>query len=176
MNKFFAEIVSKRAKEIEAPITKFVDYLEQCDTIQTDNPVFINELEDAILSLQINKSSGYDSITSNVVNHCFGSLYKPLIHIFNLSIQKWVFTVNLKIARVAPIYHNNYKTDFENYRPTSVLSYSLKIWERTVYNRLHSNNIIYKKQFGFQNGHFTEHSIFQLVDQTSNSSRKSSSQ
>ena len=93
-----------------------------------------------------------------------------------MSIQKWVFTVNLKIARVAPIYDNNYKTDFEYYRPTSVLSYSLKIWERTVYNQLHSNNIIYKKQFGFQKGHFTEHSIFQLVDQTSNSSRKSSSQ
>ena len=45
--------------------------------------------------------------------------------------------------------------------------------ERILYNRLskqlNSNNILYKKQFGFQKGHSTEHAILQLVDQTSNS-------
>ena len=30
----------------------------------------------------------YDGISFNVVKHCFGSLHKPLLHIFNLSIQK----------------------------------------------------------------------------------------
>ena len=39
------------------------------------------------------------------------------------------------------------------------------ILERIVYNRLYehlnSNNILYKKQFGFQKGHTTEHAILQ---------------
>ena len=42
-----------------------------------------------------------------------------------------------------------------------------------MYNRLYKyltdNRILYKKQFGFQEGHFTEHAIVQLVDQIRNS-------
>ena len=38
-----------------------------------------------------------------------------------------------------------------------------------MYNRLYKyltdNSMLYKKQFGFQEGHFTEHAIVQLVDQ-----------
>ena len=48
--------------------------------------------------------------------------------------------------------------------------------ERIVYNGpyqdLNSNNILYKKQFGFQTGNSTEHAILQLVDQISNSFEK----
>ena len=42
-----------------------------------------------------------------------------------------------------------------------------------MYNRLYKyltdSSILYKKQFGFQEGHFTEHIIVQLVDQIRNS-------
>ena len=38
-----------------------------------------------------------------------------------------------------------------------------------MYNRLYKylieNNILYSKQFGFQNGHSTDHAVVQLVDQ-----------
>ena len=48
--------------------------------------------------------------------------------------------------------------------------------ERIAYNRgyehLNSNNILKKKQFGFQKGNSTEHAILQLVDQISNSFEK----
>ena len=42
-----------------------------------------------------------------------------------------------------------------------------------MYNRLYKyltdSNILYKKQFGFQEGHSTEQAIVQLVDRTRNS-------
>ena len=42
-----------------------------------------------------------------------------------------------------------------------------------MYNRLYEylvkNNILYKKQFGFQRNHSTEHAILQLVEDISNS-------
>ena len=48
-----------------------------------------------------------------------------------------------------------------------------KILKKTMYNRLYKyltdNNMLYKKQFGFQEGHSTEHAIVQLVDQIRNS-------
>ena len=34
-----------------------------------------------------------------------------------------------------------------------------------LYNYLIENNILYSKQFGFQNGHSTDHAVVQLVDQ-----------
>ena len=44
-----------------------------------------------------------------------------------------------------------------------------KILEHIMYNRLYKylieNNILYSKQFGFQNGHSTDHTVVQLVDQ-----------
>ena len=45
-----------------------------------------------------------------------------------------------------------------------------------MYNRLYkhllNNNILYKKQFGFQESHSTNHAIIQLVDQIINSFEK----
>ena len=45
-----------------------------------------------------------------------------------------------------------------------------------MYNRLYKyitdNNILYKKQFGFQTGHSTEQSIIQLVDQINSNFEK----
>ena len=42
-----------------------------------------------------------------------------------------------------------------------------------MYNRLYKyvadNSLLYKKQFGFQEGHSSEHTIVQLVDQIRNS-------
>ena len=43
-NKVFTKICPKLAKKIETSTMKFDDYLQQCDTIQPDKPVSINEL------------------------------------------------------------------------------------------------------------------------------------
>ena len=42
-----------------------------------------------------------------------------------------------------------------------------KIVYNQLYEHLNSNNILYKKQFGFQERNSTEHAILQLVDQIS---------
>ena len=41
-----------------------------------------------------------------------------------------------------------------------------------LYKHLLNNNILYKKQFGIQENHSTDHAIIQLVDQISNSFEK----
>ena len=88
---------------------------------------------------------------------------------FNLSIEKGVFPDDLKIARVTPIYEGEDSRDVSNYRPISVLPCFSKILECIMYNRLYKylieNNILYSTQFGFQNGHSTDHAVVQLVDQ-----------
>ena len=124
-------------------------------------------------ALKINKSAGYDNISFNIVKKCFGVLHKPLLHIFNCSIQTGIFPDKLKIAGVTPFFKGGDNRELGNYRPISVLPCFSKILEKIMYNRLYKylkeNNILYKKQFGFQKNHSTEHAIMQLADQINNS-------
>ena len=88
-------------------------------------------------------------------------------YIFNLSIEKGIFPDQYKIAKVTPLFKKGDNALMDNYRPISVLPCFSKILERIIYNRLYSffseNNILYKKQFGFQKQHSTDHAIVHLV-------------
>ena len=107
-------------------------------------------------------------IAFNQKGQCFGPLLKPLMHIFNLSLEKGIFPDDLKIARVTLIFKAGDESEMRNYRPISVLPCFSKILERITYNRLFNyltaNEILYKKQFGFREGHSTEHAIIQVID------------
>ena len=51
--------------------------------------ILMDEL-DAFFSLKINKSSGHDDISFNVLKMCFSSLFEPLKYLFNLWIKKGI--------------------------------------------------------------------------------------
>ena len=171
-NTYFVEIGLKLAKMMQASLLNFATFMENCNSTQAESTLTVNELKEAFFSLKINKSPGYDDISFNVVRSCFGLLLKPLMAIFNLSLQKSCFPEELKISRVTPIYKANDVNEIGNYRPISVLPCFSKILGRIIYNRLFkyltTNEILYKKQFGFQKGHSTEHAIIQLIDQINN--------
>ena len=170
---FFTNIGKKLASKIPNASTPFKYSVNKSDFVMETKPLSMNELKDAFYSLKSDKSPGYDDISYNVIKKCFGSLCEPLKYLFNLSIEKGVFPDDLKIARVTPIYKGEDSSDVSNYRPISVLPCFSKILERIMYNRLYKylieNNILYSKQFGFQNGHSTDHAVVQLVDQITES-------
>ena len=100
-------------------------------------------------------------------------MYKPLLHIFNQSLQSGIFPDKLKIATVKLLFKKGKESELGNYQPISVLTCVSKILEKIMYNLLYKhskeNDILCKKQFGFQQNHSTEHAILQLIDQVSNS-------
>ena len=79
------------------------------------------------------------------------------------------FPRRLKDSQSYPIFKVGNENDFGNYRPIPVLSCFSKILEKIMYKRLYNHlsehNLLYQKQFGFQQGHSTEHAIMQLIDQ-----------
>ena len=123
----------------------------------------VSEFKNTFLSLRINKSAGYDDISFSVVKRCFRILQKPLLHICNLFIQTGIFPDKLKIARVTPLFKGGENYELGNYRPISVIPCFSKILEKVLHNCLYKyltgNSILYKKQFGFQEGDSTEHAI-----------------
>ena len=87
-----------------------------------------------------------------------------------------IFPDDLKIARVTPVFQAGNENKVGNYRPISVLPCFSKILERIMYNRLFkyltNNEILYKKQFDFREGHSMEHAIMQLIDNINSSFEK----
>ena len=81
----------------------------------------VNELKDALLSLKTNKSFDYDDISFNVVRNCFDLFLKPLMHVFNLHLEKEIFPDDLKIVRVTPIINVGNENEMRKYRAISVL-------------------------------------------------------
>ena len=150
-NSYFTEIGPNLANKIEKSSINYEGYTKKCNSIQPEHPLSINELKDAFFSLGINKSPGFDGISSMVLKNCFGALHKPLLHIFNLSQVKGNFPDDLKIVCVTPVFKGGDEKDLGNYRPISVLHCFSKILERIMYNRLikiiffTQNNLDFKK-------------------------------
>ena len=99
-------------------------------------PLSIKKLKDAFLSLKINKSSGHDGVSFNVIQKSFGEICEPFKYLFNLPIVKGIFPDDLKIANVTPIYKADNSSNISNYRPMSVLPCFSKMLEWIIYSRL----------------------------------------
>ena len=168
-NKFFVDIGPKQTSMIPESQTKFDQYLSSHQTFMGEANLTDDELKETLRSLKPNKSPGYDNISSNVVNETSDIFFTPLKHLFNLSLQQGIFPENLKIAKVSPVYKKGGEFLLTNYRPISVLPSFSKLLERIMYNRLFKylsqNSVLYKKQFGFQTSHSTEHAILLLANQ-----------
>ena len=111
----------------------------------------------------------------NAKNTTFGrmSLFKIDALFRNLSIKDGVFPDLLKTSKVNPIFKKGDPSLVSNYRPISLIPIFSKIFERVIYNRIYNymttNNLFYKKQFGFQKNCSTEHAILELVEQITKS-------
>ena len=121
-----------------------------------------------INNLEQNKSPGQDEFTSKFLKISANMIVPTLCEIFNLSIKTGEYPDPLKIAKVIPIFKKGDPSLASNYRPISVLSCINKIFEKILFKRLYNflekYNILYEFQFGFRQGHSTEHALVEIVD------------
>ena len=79
-----------------------------------------------------------------------------------------VFSSVLKTAKVVPVFKNDSKLDYSNYRPISLLSNIEKILEKLMYKRLYTilngNNIIYNLQFGFRQQYYPSLALINITE------------
>ena len=66
----------------------------------------------------------------------------------------------MKIAKVTPIYKNDARDEFSNYRPISLLLNFSKILEKLMFSRLteflDKYKILYEQQYGFRQNFSTD--------------------
>jgi hypothetical protein len=142
------------------------------NTINAAHSIFMeptNELEiKQIITLLRTSSPGYDGICAKVIKNTYTCYIDILVHLVNLMLNQGKFPNELKIARVIPVFKSGDPSSISNYRPISVLPFFSKVFEKVIYKRLVNfidhNQIFYKYQFGFREGHNTTLALFTLTD------------
>ena len=170
-NKFYINVGPNLASKIPSDSRPATTYMKnRIASSMAILPVVQDEVEKIIRNLK-DSSAGWDSIDCKVVKQTYKSFILPLTHIMNLSLSTGIFPLELKVARVIPIFKSGETNVFTNYRPVSVLPLFSKVLERLMYTRLldfiNKNDILYKYQFGFRSNHSPNLALIVLVDKIS---------
>ena len=125
------------------------------DTSVRQHLVSINISEEDVLealnSLDSDKSSGIDTIGPRVLKKCAYSLCRPLYHLFSTSLNNHTIPSDWRIHAITPVHKSGDKSLVNNYRPISLLSYTSKVLEQLIYNKVihHISSFLTPQQFGF---------------------------
>ena len=169
LNNYFFSIAEKTKSNIKFSPKHYTDYLSSTNT----NTFFLTptdktEISFIISSLVSHKSSGPNSIPVKILKLLKNFISQQLSDIFNTSFLTGQFPAVLKIAKVIPTHNKQYKVDYVNYRPISLLSDIEKIIEKLMYKRLSNfldiNNLIYSLKFGFRQKYSTNHALINLTE------------
>ena len=118
--------------------------------------VSIKEMEDALRSLNVNKSSGPDGLHPRVLKELATVLSYPLKLLFDKTITQGKLPSQWKIAEVRPIFKKGIKTSPGNYRPVSLTPIICKVFEGfikdSIFKHLIHNNLLSDDQYGFCGG------------------------
>jgi hypothetical protein len=136
-----------------------------------------NEIIDVIQILDPNKATGLGKISHKMLKISPEEIAKPLLIIFNKSLQQSKYPSNWKSAHFIAIFKKGDTSLPSNYRPISLISCVCKLMERKVYkhvyNHLVNNNLIYKYQSGFfLPKHSTVQQLLELCNSILNSLEK----
>lgn len=87
-------------------------------------------------TLDLNKGSGFDGVSSLFLRECAEILSEPLCTIYSRSMEDGIYPKLFKIGQITPIYKAGQRSNVENYRGVNVLPNLAKVFERLLHNQL----------------------------------------
>ncbi|KAL5251988.1 hypothetical protein ACHWQZ_G014955 [Mnemiopsis leidyi] len=131
------------------PITK---RFEDSDLEFTEEDV-ISAIED----LKADAAAGPDGIPAQLLKSCKKALARPIHLLWSKSFESGTVPSFYKNSFVCPLYKKGSHATASNYRPVSLTSHIIKIFERFIRKQmvhyLESNNLLCGQQHGFRSGH-----------------------
>ena len=135
MNDYFTNVGSILAQQIEPTTINPLTYINAVYPSFNDFEVpTIGEITEIIGGLKTS-APGHDGIPASIIKDTLHIIGKPILYIITLSLTSGIVPMELKKAKVVPIYKNGERNLFSNYRPISILPCISKILEKVVYNR-----------------------------------------
>ena len=138
------------AKKLEPNIScNLESTLEDITFTPTDIVKAIDEVDE-------NSSCAESDIPAVLIKKCKQELAHPLFLIWRDSLDHGYVPKTFKQQIITPVHKKSSKAEAENYRPISLTSHLIKIFERLIrkhiVHHLVKNTIICKNQHGFQKG------------------------
>ena len=110
----------------------------------------------AISEIGANSSAGPDGISARLIKRCAHSLVEPLKYIWSESFRRGVVPIFYKNSLIYPLFKKGDRARASNYRPISLTSHIIKIYERVLRKKivyfLEENHILSSYQHGFRSG------------------------
>ena len=104
-NNYFSSVADTAKENIKYSHKHLSDYLNnQCRNFMFIHPTVTKEIANIISTLNMNKSSGPNSIPYRILNLLKIYNLKQLADLFNLSLSSVVFPSLFKIAKLVPVY------------------------------------------------------------------------
>ena len=127
------------------------EFYDLCDLNLTDD-----DFIDAIQSLSPDAAPGPDGCAAILLRNCKEELAKPLRILWRYCLDFGKTPTNQKQPNVVPIYKGGSKSEPSNYRPVSLTSHIIKVFEKIIKKRivkyLEDHNKFNDNQHGFRQG------------------------
>ncbi|XP_045448733.1 uncharacterized protein LOC123657199 [Melitaea cinxia] len=151
--KHFRSVFGPNNVPCDFDVNNISDVNVNSDLNLTDLYISETDILTALRALDVTKSSGLDNLSPILLRSCASVLYRPIHHLFNLSLSEGVFPTIWKSARITPVFKCGDRSNVENYRPISILPALSKLFEKLVHNAIYPSlhNIIIPEQHGFVN-------------------------
>lgn len=144
---------------------------------QTVNPstesqitISVEDVEKIIKSLDLNKNGGPDAIPNIFFRQTLKQISKPLVDIFNRSLQTSIYPTDFKTSFITPIHKKGDESSVSNYRQVCLSNVISIIFEKVIYSHLLPliGDKITHKQHGFVRGRSTNSNLTEYVSYISN--------
>ena len=150
-----AEYVSVFSDPLKADIETCKSYVNEVHDAELTNFTFTpGDIIEAIEELDPYSAAPDGDIPAKVICDCKENLSLPLWMLWQRSLDTGVIPSDLKLQYITPIYKKGNRTEAINYRPVSLTSHIIKIFERVVRKHLvmhlEDNNILPDSQHGFR--------------------------
>ena len=131
----------------------------------TDMSFGIEDMISAIKELDPYSATPDGDIPARILCSCKDNLALPLLLLWQSSFDSGTIPAGLKTQYITPLFKKGNKTDAANYRPVSLTSHLIKIFERVMRNRLvdflEENSLLPSNQHGFRK---TRSCLTQLIE------------
>ncbi len=116
----------------------------------------VSDIVEAIDDIKPNAASGPDEIPVSLLKNCKEALAIPIHLIWSHSLTSGEVPSFYKLSNISPLHKKDSKALPSNYRPISLTSHIIKVFERVIRKKLvlhlEKNNLLCSNQHGFRSG------------------------
>lgn len=161
LNNYFSSVFT------EENLNNFTFHIESQE-IDRPPTLDISTIKKNILKLKDRKASGPDELSVRILKEGGDSIAMALYFIFTRSLEFGEIPTDWRLANITPIFKKGDKKLVQNYRPISLTSLVVKVFEKIIKDQievyLEANSIIKNSQHGFRSGRSCLTNLLSFLD------------